>query len=111
MQPYFGKNILELHYIDKESFIFLFNLVRGLTEDLNLQADFDFSHLHPSHELYSEENKKVIGKLKLETAQDLDLDEAVFFKSKYLPLNIKRNSPQCKHKGVQNHFKHNIEDY
>ena len=67
--------------------------------------------LDPSHELYSEDNKKVIGKMKLETLPELDLDEAVFLRSKSHSLNIKQNSSHCKDKGVQDHNKYTLEDY
>ena len=34
MQPYFGKNNLELHYLDTDSFIFSFKPIKSLFEDL-----------------------------------------------------------------------------
>ena len=112
MQPYFGEDNLELHYLDTDSFIFSFKPIKSLTEDSkHFKEDFDFSDLDPSHELYSEANKKVIGKTKLETAPELDLDEAVFLRSKSYSLNIKRKSPHCKHKGVQDLDRHTLEDY
>ena len=49
--------------------------------------------------------------MKLETAPELDLDEAVFLGSKSYSFNIKQNSSLCKHKGVQDHNKYNLEDY
>ena len=54
--------------------------------------------------------KKVFGNMKLETTLELDLDEAVFFRSKSYSNNIK-NSSNCKHKGVQDHNKYTLEDY
>ena len=66
--------------------------------------------MDPSHEPYSETNKKVIGKVKLETAPELNLDE-VFLGSKSYSLNIKQNKSHCKHKGVQDHNKYTLEDY
>ena len=112
MQRYFGEDNLELHYLDTDSFIFSFQPIKSLIEDLkNFREDFDFSELDPSHELYSKDNKKVIGKKKLETAPELDLDEAVFLRSKSYSLNIKHNSLYCKHKGVQDHNKYTLEDY
>ena len=112
MQPYFGEDNLELHYLDTDSFIFSFKPIKSLIEDLKyFKEDFDFSDLDPSHELYSEANKKVIGKMKLETAPELDLDEAVFLRSKSYSYNIKQNSSHCKHKGVQDHNKYTLEDY
>ena len=111
IQPYFEDN-LELHYLDTDSFIFSIKPIESLIEDLkHFKEDFDFSDLDPSHELYSETNKKVIGKKKLETAPELDLDEAVFLRSKSYSLNIKQNNSKCKHKGVQDHNKYTLEDY
>ena len=112
MQPYFGGDYMELHYLDTDSFIFSFKPIKSLIEDLKyFKEDFDFSDLDPSHELYAEANKKVIGKMRLETAPELDLDEAVLLRSKYYSLNIKQNSSHCKHKGVQDHNKYTLEDY
>ena len=83
-----------------------------MIEDLkHFKDEFDFSDLDPSHELYSEVNKKVIGKLKLEAAPELDLGEAVFLRSKSFSINIKQNNSKCKHKGVQDHNKYTLEDY
>ena len=65
----------------------------------------------PPHELYSENIAKAIGGMKLETAPELDLDDAVFLRSKSYSLNIKQNSSLCKHKGVQDHNKYTLEDY
>ena len=112
MQPYYGEDNLELHYLDTDSFIFSFKPIKSLIEGLkHFKEDFDFSDLDPSHELYSETNQEVLGKKKLETSPKLDLDEAVFFRSKSYCLNIKQNSSQCKHKGVQDHNKYTLEDY
>ena len=52
MQPYFGEDILELHYLDTGSFIFSFKPIKNLIEYLkHFKEDFDFSDLDPSHEL------------------------------------------------------------
>ena len=83
-----------------------------MIEDLkHYKEDFDFSDLDPSHELYSEANKKVIAKMKFETAPELDIDEAVFLWSKSYSYYIKQNSSHCKHKGVQDQNKNTLEDY
>ena len=83
MQPYFGEDFLKLHYLETDSFIFPFIRNKNLIEDIKrFKEDFVFSDLDPSPELYSEANKKVIGKIKLETAPELDLDKAVFLRSK-----------------------------
>ena len=112
MQPYFGVGNLEPHFLDTDSFIFSFKPIKSLIEDLkHFEEDFDFSDLDPSHELYSKINKKVIGKMKLQTSPELDLDEAVFLRSKSYSLNIKQNNSKCTNKGVQNHNKYTLEDY
>ena len=83
-----------------------------MIEDLkHFEEDFDFSDLDSSHELYSKKNMKVIGKMKLETAPELDLDDAAFLRSKSYSFNIKQNSTHCKHKGVQDQIKYTLEDY
>ena len=92
MQPYFGKENLELHYLDTDSFIFSFKPIQSLFEDITyFKGDFDFRDLDPSHELFSKDKKKVSGKMKLETAPELSLDEAVFLRCKSYSLNIKQN--------------------
>ena len=46
MQPYFGEDNLELHYLDTDSFIFSFKPIKSLIEDLkHFKEDFDFSDL------------------------------------------------------------------
>ena len=65
MQPYFGEDKLELRYLDTDSFIFSFRPIKILIEHLKqFKEGFDFSDLDPSHELYSKDNRKVIGKMK-----------------------------------------------
>ena len=60
MQPYFGVDNLELHYLDTDSFIFSFKPIKSLIEDLkHFKNDFDFSDLDPSQEIYSKVNKKL----------------------------------------------------
>ena len=62
---------------------FSFKPIKGLIEIFkHFKEDFDSSDLDTSHELYSEDNKKVIGKMKLEKAPEKDLDETVFLGSK-----------------------------
>ena len=57
-----------------DSFTFSFKPIEVLIEDLkNIKEDFHFSDLVPFHELFSEDNKQVLGKMKLETDLDLDL--------------------------------------
>ena len=99
MQPFFGGDNLDLQYLATDSFIFSFRPIKSLIEDLkDFTNDSDFCELDQPHELYSKDSKKVIGKRKMKTAPEIDLDEAVFLRSKSYSLNIKQNSSHCKHK-------------
>ena len=105
------KRNLELHYLGIDSFIFSFKPIKNLFEDLKyFKEDFDSSDLDPFHEVFSEDSTKVIGKMKLETLPELDLEEAVFLGIKSYSLNIKQNSSHCKHKRVQDHNKYTLEE-
>ena len=55
--------------MDTDSFI-LSVITKDIIKDLkNLEDKFDFSNLDEDHELFSNENKKVIGKFKNETLE------------------------------------------
>ena len=72
--------MLKFYYIDTGSFIVSLESVRCLIEDLkDFTEDFDFSDFDPSRELCSEDNEKIVGKMKLETAPNLNFYEPVFF--------------------------------
>ena len=59
IQPFFGEDDLELHFLDTDSFIVSFKPIESLIEGLkHFEEDFDFSNLDPSHELYIQ---KIIG--------------------------------------------------
>ena len=58
LQPYFGQENLQLHYIDTEGMI-LSMKTKDIIKDLkNLENIFDFSNLDENHELFSNRNKK-----------------------------------------------------
>ena len=61
LQPYFGKTILQIHYIDTDGMILGMN-TKDIIKDLKISEDnFDSSNLDENHELFSEKNKKMIG--------------------------------------------------
>ena len=77
LQPYFGQENLQLHYIDTDGMI-LSMQTEDIIKDLrNLEEIFHFSNLDKNHELYSERNKKVIGKFKIETPKNIWIDDFV----------------------------------
>ena len=60
LQPYFGQENLQLHYMDTDSFVLSVN-TKNIIQDLhNLKNYFDFSNLNENHQLFSNINKKVL---------------------------------------------------
>ena len=58
LQPYFGLENLQLHFIDIDGMI-LSMTTKDIVNDLkNLEDMFDFSNLDENHELFSNKNKK-----------------------------------------------------
>ena len=56
---------------------------KDIINDLkNLEEILNFSNLHENHELFSIENKKVIGKFKIETPKNVRTEEIVCLRSK-----------------------------
>ena len=91
LQPYFGQENLQLHYIDTDGMI-LSMKSKDIIKDLkNLEDIFDFSNLDKNHKLYSERNKKVIGKFKIETPKNIWIDEFVCLRSKAYSFKCKNN--------------------
>ena len=82
LQPYFGQENIQLHYMDTDSFV-LSVITKEIIKDLkHLEDIFDFSNLDKNHELFSKKNKKVIGKFKIETPKKIWIDEFVCRRSK-----------------------------
>ena len=88
--------------MDTDSFILSFDtnhqeLINFLQEN---KDEFDFSESEKSHELYDPINKKVIGKMKIETSPVLVLDSLIALRSKSYSFGY--NSIQkAKQKGIQ----------
>ena len=82
LQPYFGQEIIQLHYMDTDSFVLSVNTKDTVKDLKNLEDIFDFNNLDKNHELFSNKNKKVIGKFKIETPKNIWIDEFVFPRSK-----------------------------
>ena len=101
LEPYW-QNKVQLHYMDTDSFILSFDtnhqeLINFLQQN---KDEFDFSELDKSHELYNPINKKVIGKMKIETSPVLVLDTFTALRSKSYSFSC--NSIQkAKQKGIQ----------
>ena len=92
LQPYFGQENLQLHYIDTDGMI-LSMKTKGIIKDLkNLEDVFDFSNLDENHELFSNKNKKVIDNFKIETPKNIWINEIVCLRSKNYSFKCNENN-------------------
>ena len=82
LQPYFGQESIQLHYIDTDAFVLSVNTKDVIKIIKNLEDIFDFSNLDENHELFSEKNKKRAGFFKIETPISIRIDEFVCLRSK-----------------------------
>ena len=71
LQPYFGQENIKLHYMDCDSFVLSIETENIINDLKNLEHLFDFSNLDKNHELFSNRNKKVVGKFKIETPKNI----------------------------------------
>ena len=67
LQPYFGEEKLQFHFLDTDGMILSMKTENIINDIKNSEDIFDFSNLDENQELFSEKNKKVIGKFKIET--------------------------------------------
>ena len=82
LQPYFGQESIQLRYMDCDSFILSIKSENVIKDLKNLEDVFDFSNIDENHELYSEKNKNVLGKFKIETPKNIFIDEFIALRSK-----------------------------
>ena len=68
--------------MDIDSFVLSVNTNDIINDLRNLEYLFDFSYLSKNHELFSNKNKKVIGKLKIETPKNIWIDKFVCLRKK-----------------------------
>ena len=99
LQPYFGQQNIKLHYIDCDSFVLSIETENIINDSKNLEDLFDFSNLDKNHELFSNKNKKVVGKFKIETPENISIDEFVAIRSKCYAFKSGKDSKN-KLKGI-----------
>ena len=92
LQPYFGQEKLQLHYIDTDGMILSMRTENIINDLKNLEGIFDFSNLDENHELFSSKIKKVIGEFKIETPKNIWIDEFVCSRSKAYSFKCKDNT-------------------
>ena len=107
LQPYYNCSV-KLHYMDTDSFNLSIK-TGDLINDLEyFKDDFDFSELDENLELHDTINKKVIGKMKIETSPIIELDNFVALRSKSYSFSygatqstVQKVTQKTKQKGIQ----------
>ena len=107
LHPYFERENIQLHYMDTDSFVLSMN-TKDIIKDLkNLEDIFDFSNLDKNHELFTNKNKKIIGKFKIETPKNIWIDEFDCLRKKMYAFKC-GNDSKNKLKGVSKSQSKNI---
>ena len=107
LQSYFGQENLQLIYMDTDSFVLSVN-TKDIIKDLkNLENIFDFSNLDKNYELFSNKNKKVLGKFKIETPKNIFIDEFIALRSKMCAFKCGDDSKN-RLKGISKSYSKNI---
>ena len=107
LQPYFEQESIQLHYMDTDSFVLSVNTEDIIRDLKNLEDIFDFSNLDKSHELFSNKNKKVFGKFRIETPKNVWIDEFICLSSKMYAFKCGDDSKN-KLKGISKSQSKNI---
>ena len=107
LQPYFGQENIKLHYMDCDSFVLSIETENIINDLKNLENLFDFSNLNKNHELFSNKNKKKVGKFKIETPKNIWIDEFVALRSKCYAFKC-GNDCNNKLKGISKSYSKNI---
>ena len=112
LQPHFGEEKLELHYMDTDSFELSVN-AKDIVEELkNLEDLFEFSNINEDHELCSIKNKKVVGKFEREILKNTCFEKFICLRSKMYAFKC-GNDSKNKLKGISktSSKRANFEDY
>ena len=108
LQPYFGQENIQLHYMETDSFVISVKAKDFIKDLKNLEDIFDFSNLNENHELFSDKNKRDIGKFKIETPKTIKIDEFICLRSKICAYRCE-NDCNNKLKGISKSYSKNIE--
>ena len=78
---YFGDEISQLHYIDRDAIVLSLNTKDVIKDLKNLENLFNFSNLQENHEIFSYQIKKVIWNFKTEIPRNIWVDDFVCLRS------------------------------
>ena len=112
LQPYFGQENIQLHFIDTDAFVISVNTEDNIIDLKKLGDIFNFSNLEENHEFFGNKNKNVIGKIKIEAPKNICIDELICLRRKMYSFKCGADC-ENKLKGVsKSQSKHIIfEDY
>ena len=95
--------------MDCDSFVLSIKSENIIKDLKNLEDIFDFSNKDENHELYSEKNKKVLGKVKIETPKNIFIDEFIALRSKMYAFKCKdKDEDKNKLEGISKSQSKNI---
>ena len=100
----------ELLYLDTDSFVPSVNTKDTINDLKNLQDLLNFSNLSENHELFSNKNKKLFVKIKMETPKSIWIDELVCLRNKMYAFNCGDDSKD-NIKGVSKSYLKNKKNY
>ena len=111
LQPYFGQENIQLHYIDTDAFVLSVKTNDFIRDLKNLEDIFNFSNLDQNHVIFSNINKQLIGFFKIEIPKSIWIDEFVCLRSKMYLLKCRDDNKKLK--GIsKSQSKHNkFEEY
>ena len=73
---------MQLHYIEQDGTVLRLK-TQNFCKDLKKSEDiFNFYHLDENNELFSNKNKKVFGKFKIETPKGIIIDDFIALRNK-----------------------------
>ena len=106
LQQYFGQENIKLHYMDCDSFVLSIETQNIIKDLKNLEELFDFSNLDKTHELFSNKNRKVVCKFKIETPENIWINEFIALRSKCYAFKC-GNDCKNKLKGISKPYSRN----
>ena len=96
--------------MDTDSFVPSVNTKDIINDLKNLQDLLNFSNLSENHELFSNKNKKLFVKIKIETPKSIWIDELVWLRNKMYAFNCGDDSKD-NIKGVSKSYLKNKKNY
>ena len=99
--------ILKLHYMHCDSFVLSIETQNTINDLKNRDYLIDFSNLIVKYEMFSNKNKKVEGKVRIESPENIWIDEFIYLRSKAHSFKCGKKNIN-KLKAVSNSYSKNV---